>query len=1248
MRRGGWRKLLLAFAAAAVPAVGFQVLAWWLARPGAERTLAQWVASKLAASLGQEVEVAAARLELFPFQITLRRVRVGPEASPALTLEKATVNLGGFHLGKGELRLNLVFLEGLRVFSGVGLRGTEAGGGGPFRLRVRQLVVKDAGVDQLNLSSGMILSLSGVELLVSGRGRPAFAGVVLGAERLEVANAGRKLVVGVKGWGRLYPEAFELRRLLVNGPWLSADLRGQASWGREPQLALAGLVRCQLAEVDRFFGIGIGLSGLVALQAEAQIRGATFVVNSTVTSPEVAVAGFVVQELTGSAHISPEGIEASLAEARFASGKIEGSYRLADFGPTFGHRLALRGEGVDVEKFLALLGIPSAGLGTKAAVSAELAFDGKAFGKGDGVGLVRLTPSGDGVGVEGELSVFLRGDSSLRFRARSLRLGGGTLRWEGTLTLGSWRPTWSLASIGVPVEIVGSLLAGWVGTPVLPAALTGTAVFDLVLAGSFTDPTVAGVVAISPVCLGPLEADALEAEIRFARGLLTLDGGILGLGPGRAHFTGSLDVQGSSPKVALALESRSLPLVRMARWAGLRFPLAGTVALTGTVAGTLERPTLDARMQLAEVQVVGLPFGAGSGDITLRDGVLRVQNLVLGGIAGELAVDFPHRHVKLSARVAGLGLEPISPALARLLGGNVDAEVVGEFPWDAPSGKLTLRTAQGASGSVALSPKGLVAELQRPGRWQLAAQVQEERRAFSGTANLRVESLRALLADLVAGEQAVDGEFEALMEIHLDPTGPPEIRGSLTRGWLAAEGQRVELRQAAPFTLRGNEFALAGLEMAGLGTSLSLEGVRRADGQLSGRVNAVLPASLLGLFWPEAEPRGHVAFAGEISGSVAAPRMEGVLEVSGGSLQIPGLPAPVTAVEGKAELSGETITLRELRFAFQGGTGHCSGQVRLEPRLELDLALELAAVRWPLATGFEPTLDGSLRLAGDLSGLQLSGELSLRRSLYQRDVNLQRLVLAELTGRERAAATGRGLVAFDLRIAIPGTLEVRTPMARLVAQGELRLVGDTTHPGLLGRLEVFPGGEVELSGVKYEVDRASVSFADPEAIRPVIDLQAHGVVANFTVNVGLSGTLDRLVPNLSSDPPLPEADILALIALGVNPSSAAAAASASAVATSFLTEQLTGAVTQRTRSLLALDQLRIDPFVTTEAGTPTARLTVVKQLSPDWAVTVSTNLSSNREEVILSRWRVAKDVFLEATRDTDGSYSLEVKWRRRY
>ena len=62
----------------------------------------------------------------------------------------------------------------------------------------------------------------------------------------------------------------------------------------------------------------------------------------------------------------------------------------------------------------------------------------------------------------------------------------------------------------------------------------------------------------------------------------------------------------------------------------------------------------------------------------------------------------------------------------------------------------------------------------------------------------------------------------------------------------------------------------------------------------------------------------------------------------------------------------------------------------------------------------------------------------------------------------------------------------------------------------------------------------------------------------------------------------------------------------------------------------------------------TARVTLVKQLAPNWTVVVESNLSSNREEVVISRWYLSPGLFLEATRDTDGSYSLDVKLRRRY
>ena len=61
-----------------------------------------------------------------------------------------------------------------------------------------------------------------------------------------------------------------------------------------------------------------------------------------------------------------------------------------------------------------------------------------------------------------------------------------------------------------------------------------------------------------------------------------------------------------------------------------------------------------------------------------------------------------------------------------------------------------------------------------------------------------------------------------------------------------------------------------------------------------------------------------------------------------------------------------------------------------------------------------------------------------------------------------------------------------------------------------------------------------------------------------------------------------------------------------------------------------------------------ARLSLVKQLSPTWTFILQSNLSGQRDEVVVSRWYLAPGVFVEASRDLDGSYGCDIKLRRPY
>src|SRR5207248_8420699 len=120
---------------------------------------------------------------------------------------------------------------------------------------------------------------------------------------------------------------------------------------------------------------------------------------------------------------------------------------------------------------------------------------------------------------------------------------------------------------------------------------------------------------------------------------------------------------------------------------------------------------------------------------------------------------------------------------------------------------------------------------------------------------------------------------------------------------------------------------------------------------------------------------------------------------------------------------------------------------------------------------------------------------------------------------------------FDIEVVVPATLRVENNLARLVASADLQLRGTYEHPLLFGRAEVNRG-EVTFEGRRYVVTRGNIDFTNPARIEPFFDVEAETRVRvpgqTYQVIVRAVGTMERLQPELSSDPPLPTADVLAL------------------------------------------------------------------------------------------------------------------------
>jgi translocation and assembly module TamB len=64
------------------------------------------------------------------------------------------------------------------------------------------------------------------------------------------------------------------------------------------------------------------------------------------------------------------------------------------------------------------------------------------------------------------------------------------------------------------------------------------------------------------------------------------------------------------------------------------------------------------------------------------------------------------------------------------------------------------------------------------------------------------------------------------------------------------------------------------------------------------------------------------------------------------------------------------------------------------------------------------------------------------------------------------------------------------------------------------------------------LQRGDIYFSNPVRIDPTIDINATARVETYDITVGLQGTMSNLKPTYRSEPPLSEADIFALLALG--------------------------------------------------------------------------------------------------------------------
>jgi autotransporter translocation and assembly factor TamB len=308
----------------------------------------------------------------------------------------------------------------------------------------------------------------------------------------------------------------------------------------------------------------------------------------------------------------------------------------------------------------------------------------------------------------------------------------------------------------------------------------------------------------------------------------------------------------------------------------------------------------------------------------------------------------------------------------------------------------------------------------------------------------------------------------------------------------------------------------------------------------------------------------------------------------------------------------------------------------------------------------------------------LSGLVNVKDALYTRAFSGGGLLDfggggGEDTGAAAAAGPPTTTVPlrYDIRIVAPGTLQIRNNTLRLVADADLQLRGTFDRPALLGRVEVQSGNAL-VEAKRFVITRGTVDFNNPAKIEPFFDIEAEARIRvpgeTYRVTVRVTGPLDRLNNfSLSSDPPLPQPDVLALVFSDVAPAgnvefrqydtntaNTATQQLAQQRAAQALTGTLSEEVNRVAQETLGVDTFRITPSLTDPSAQssrlePGARVTILKRLSDRVSVTYSRSLATaTRDQIIVLEYDQTDQFSWILSRNEDGTYALDWQIRKTY
>ena len=848
---------------------------------------------------------------------------------------------------------------------------------------------------------------------------------------------------------------------------------------------------------------------------------------------------------------------------------------------------------------------------------------------------------------------------------------------------------------------------GKTGTAALPVALTGRVDFlHGTWTGSLVDPHLAGNLKATQLAvefpalsttkpnqpqyvrLDSVEAvgtysaariDIAHALLRRGNAEIALSGSLTasqaaGTGPRHSAPTPSFDI---NSVLHLRLSAGQVSLDDLRPFIGENLPVAGSLAAQLQADGPIRTLAGSGWVELDKGSVLGEPITRIRAQGNITNQTIKLTSITVSEDAGKIAAtgsyDLSSRRFQLDAKGAGIDVARIETLRRNglVMTGKLGFTVQGAGTFDDPRleahANLEGLTLSGESlGSVALTARTAnrvvtydltsrleAAELTAHGQTALsgdyATQVKLDFSQFNIAPLLRSAHIKGLNGEsALAGTVTLEGPLARLSD----------MRGEARLGQVAVTVSGVHLQSegGAHLTLDHAILHLDPLHVTGEQTdlrargSLSLKDKHELDFAASGTINLKLAETIDSALTAS----GNTSFQVEAHGPLLNPSLKGRIDFQDAALSLEDLPNGLSQLHGTLEFSQNRLEVRSLTAMSGGGLLSVSGYLTYQHGIYADFTATGNGIRIRYPQGVSSLADATLHLQGPQNNLLLSGDVLITRFTVGSNLDIAALA-AQASAVETIAPPDApsNHVRLDLHFTSSPQLNFQNAYAKLAGNVDLRLRGTLATPSLLGRTSITEGSAI-LAGTRYELQHGDIYFTNPVRIQPTIDLNATARVEDYDITLGLRGTPENLAVTYHSDPPLPEADVVALLALGRTGNQQRLytqqqeAAGANPTTDALLGGALNATVSSRVQRLFGTGSVKVDPNYLGALGNSTSRIIVEERLGSNVNLTYATNVNTTAQQLIQAEIAINRHVSLQLARDESGVFSVVIKATRRF